>query len=194
MYNYSKLKLSIILNFFIILEERCTIIKRYVKNVCNDYNKVDINMSNIEIFNETDKQIEELDIVKKVLEYAVKKEKLNNVEFNVIIVDNSYIHNLNKNYRNIDKETDVITFALDDEDKVVTAGDIDILGDIYISVDKAIEQAKEYNHSFLREITFLAVHGFYHLLGYDHMTKEDEKVMFEKQEAVLNECEIKREK
>ncbi len=151
-------------------------------------------MNNIEIFNETDKQIEELDTVKKVLEYAVSKEKLNNVEFNVIIVDNSYIHNLNKNYRNIDKETDVITFALDDEDKVITAGDIDILGDIYISVDKAIKQSEEYNHSFLRELSFLAVHGFYHLLGYDHMNKKDEEVMFKKQEEVLNECEIKREK
>ncbi len=151
-------------------------------------------MNNIEIFNETDKKIEELEEVKKVLDYAIKKEKLSNVEFNIIIVDNNYIHNLNKTYRNIDRETDVITFALDDEDKVISAGDSNVLGDIYISVDKAKEQAKLYNHSFLREICFLAVHGFYHLLGYDHMTKEEEKVMFEKQEEVLNECEIKREK
>lgn len=151
-------------------------------------------MNNIEIFNETDKKIEELEEVKKVLDYAIKKEKLSNVEFNIIIVDNNYIHNLNKTYRNIDRETDVITFALDDEDKVISAGDSNVLGDIYISVDKVKEQAKLYNHSFLREICFLAVHGFYHLLGYDHMTKEEEKVMFEKQEEVLNECEIKREK
>ncbi len=151
-------------------------------------------MNNIEIFNETEKEIAELETVRKVLEYAVKKEKLKNVEFNIIIVDNNYIHNLNKTYRNIDRETDVITFALDDEDKVISAVDTDILGDIYISVDKAIEQAKMYNHSFLREICFLAVHGFYHLLGYDHTNKEEEKVMFTKQEEVLNECQIKREK
>ena len=67
-----------------------------------------------------------------------------------------------------------------------------ILGDIYISVDKASSQALEYGHSFLRELSFLAVHGFYHLLGYDHMTKEDEKVMFTKQEEVLSEYGIKR--
>lgn len=151
-------------------------------------------MNNIEIFNETNNEIKELEKVKEVLIYATEKEKLNNVEFNVIIVDNNYIHNLNKTYRNIDRETDVITFALDDEDKVKTEGNIDILGDIYISVDKAKEQAEEYGHTFLREITFLAVHGFYHLLGYDHMNEEEEKVMFQKQEEVLNECEIKREK
>lgn len=151
-------------------------------------------MNNIEIFNETNNEIKELEKVKEVLIYATEKEKLNIVEFNVIIVDNNYIHNLNKTYRNIDRETDVITFALDDEDKVKTEGDIDILGDIYISIDKAKEQAEEYGHTFLREITFLAVHGFYHLLGYDHMNEEEEKVMFQKQEEVLNECEIKREK
>lgn len=151
-------------------------------------------MNNIEIFNETNNEIKELEKVKEVLIYATEKEKLKNIEFNVIIVDNNYIHNLNKTYRNIDRETDVITFALDDEDKVKTEGDIDILGDIYISIDKAREQAEEYGHTFLREITFLAVHGFYHLLGYDHMNEEEEKVMFQKQEEVLNECEIKREK
>ena len=151
-------------------------------------------MNNIEIFNETNNEIKELEKVKEVLIYATEKEKLKNIEFNVIIVDNNYIHNLNKTYRNIDRETDVITFALDDEDKVKTEGDIDILGDIYISIDKAKEQAEEYGHTFLREITFLAVHGFYHLLGYDHMNEEEEKVMFQKQEEVLNECEIKREK
>lgn len=149
-------------------------------------------MNNIEIFNETNNEIKELEKVKEVLIYATEKEKLRNVEFNVIIVDNNYIHNLNKTYRNIDRETDVITFALDDEDKVKTEGDIDILGDIYISIDKAREQAEEYGHTFLREITFLAVHGFYHLLGYDHQTKEEEEVMFGKQEELLAEFDIKR--
>lgn len=149
-------------------------------------------MSIIGIFNQTDEEIKELDIIKEVLEYAVKKENLKEVEFNVIIVDNSYIHNLNKNYRNIDKETDVITFALEDDDTLVNASNSRILGDIYISKDKAKSQSLEYHHSFKREIVFLAVHGFYHLLGYDHRNKEEEKVMFKKQEAVLDECKIKR--
>ena len=95
-------------------------------------------------------------------------------------------------YRNIDRETDVITFALEDEDTVIIPDEERILGDVYISLDKAMAQADEYGHSFLREICFLAVHGFYHLLGYDHMTEDDEKVMFAKQEEVLNSYGITR--
>ena len=149
-------------------------------------------MNHIEIFNQTKEEIKELETVKQVLNYAIKKEKLGNVEFNVIIVDNDYIHELNKNYRGIDRETDVITFALEDDSKVVNASSHRVLGDIYISLDKAKLQAQEYQHSFLREICFLAVHGFYHLLGYDHMEEEDAKIMFAKQEEVLSDCEIKR--
>ena len=150
-------------------------------------------MDYVEIFNNTNEDLKELDTVKEVLDYAIKKEKLGKVEFNVIIVNNDYIHELNKNYRNIDRETDVITFALEDDKKMVNVSDIRVLGDIYISVDKARSQAEEYHHSFLRELSFLAVHGFYHLLGYDHQTKEEEEIMFAKQEEVLSECGIKRE-
>lgn len=150
-------------------------------------------MSKIEIFNQTEDEIQELETVNKVLLSAIDKEKLENVSFNLIIVDNDYIHNLNKCYRNIDRETDVITFALEDEDSVVLSGDERILGDIYISIDKARSQALEFGHSLLRELSFLAVHGFYHLLGYDHMTEEDEKIMFKKQEEVLDSYGIKRE-
>lgn len=146
----------------------------------------------ISIFNQIEKDIVELKDVEMVLKHAVEKEGLSNVLFNVIIVDNDYIHNLNKNYRNVDRETDVITFALEDEDSIVIGEDIRILGDIYISYDKALSQSIQYGHSLKRELCFLAVHGFYHLLGYDHMTKEEEKVMFKKQEEVLDECEIKR--
>ena len=138
----------------------------------------------IMIFNQTNEDIPELDLVKKVLEYGMKKEKLNNTSFNVIIVDNNYIHELNKNYRDIDRETDVITFALEDEDSVKLPGDMRILGDIYISIDKARSQAIEYGHSFEREICFLAVHGFYHLLGYDHMNEEEKNMIFSKEEEV----------
>jgi len=150
-------------------------------------------MNKIEIFNQTDEDIKELETVEKILLFASEKEKLENTSFNLIIVDNNYIRELNKNYRNIDRETDVITFALEDDDTLVLPEDVRVLGDIYISIDKARSQAKEYGHSFLREICFLAVHGFYHLLGYDHMTPEDEKVMFKKQEEVLEEYGITRE-
>ena len=147
----------------------------------------------IEVFVQVDEDIKELETVKKVLELAIKKEKLENVSFNLIIVDNKYIHELNKTYRDIDRETDVITFALEDEDSIIIPDNERILGDIYISIDKARSQAEEYGHSLLRELSFLAVHGFYHLLGYDHMTKEDEEVMFKKQEEVLDEYGIRRE-
>ena len=142
--------------------------------------------SKIEIFNQVNEEIPELDTVLKVLYSAIEKEKLENIIFNLIIVDNDYIHELNRDYRNIDRETDVITFALEDDDTMVLPNGVRVLGDIYISIDKARAQAEEYGHSFLREICFLAVHGFYHLLGYDHMTPEDEKVMFGKQEEVLS--------
>lgn len=149
-------------------------------------------MNKIEIFNQINEDVVELEEVEKVLHKAMEKEKLENTTFNLIIVDNEYIHELNNNYRHIDRETDVITFALEDEDTLVVGGDERILGDIYISIDKAKSQALEYGHSLLRELAFLAVHGFYHLLGYDHMTEEDEKVMFKKQEEVLEEYGISR--
>ncbi len=149
--------------------------------------------SKIEIFKNVNEEIKELEIVEKVLYSAIKKEKLENISFNLIIVDNKYIHELNKTYRNIDRETDVITFALEDEDTIIIPNNERILGDIYISIDKAKEQAREYGHSLLRELSFLAVHGFYHLLGYDHQTKDEEEIMFKKQEEVLEEYGIRRE-
>ena len=150
-------------------------------------------MNKIEIFNNTEEKIKELEIVEKVLYSAMDKENLKDTSFNLIIVNNDYIHNLNKEYRNIDRETDVITFALEDEDSIILPEEMRILGDIYISIDKARSQAVEYGHSFLRELSFLAVHGFYHLLGYDHGTKEEEKIMFGKQEEVLESYGIRRE-
>ncbi len=145
----------------------------------------------IDIFNETNEKLEdELNTVHEVLIHGLKKLKIDEAIFNVIIVDNTYIHKLNKDYRNIDRETDVITFALED-DKTFNP-DIRILGDVYISIDKAKSQSVEYGHSLLRELCFLAVHGMLHLLGYDHMKKEDEVVMFKLQEEILDEMGIKR--
>ena len=148
-------------------------------------------MNEVEIINEVDWNVKELDELSKYIEFVLKYEKLEHVLFNVIIVDNAYIHKINLEYRGIDRPTDVITFALEDE-KDVQAKEIRVLGDIYISKDKVIEQAKEYGHSLKRELFFLVTHGIYHLLGYDHMTEEEEKVMFKKQEDVLNEYGITR--
>ncbi|MGE5455751.1 MAG: rRNA maturation RNase YbeY [Ignavibacteriales bacterium] len=148
-------------------------------------------MNNIEIFNETNKEIKEIGVIKDLIDFAIKHEKLNNIIFNVILVDNETIHEINKTYRNIDAPTDVISFALEDN-KDFPINDYRILGDIYISIDKVEEQSKLYEHSFLRELAFLTIHGFLHLLGYDHMNIDDEKVMFSKQELILNEYGIQK--
>ena len=106
----------------------------------------------------------------------------------VSLVDNEFIHQINRDYRGIDRPTDVISFAfLDNEDRnaIYKSKEPVCLGDIYISVDKAKEQAEEYGHSLKRELSFLFVHGLLHLLGYDHMTEEDEKVMFRLQDEIL---------
>ena len=129
-------------------------------------------MNNFEIYNETDENID-IEEERKFINYALEYKKLTNVIFNIIFVNNEQIHQINKEYRGIDRPTDVISFALEE-------------GDIYISVDKIKEQAKEYGHSEKREMAFLTIHGILHLLGYDHMTKEDEEVMFKEQELILS--------
>ena len=147
-------------------------------------------MNSFEVFNETEEEID-LKEVEKFLDFALKHENLNDVIFNIIFVDNESIRKINKEYRNIDRETDVISFALEDnEDMTFEFGRL--LGDIYISVDKMKSQALEYGHSEKREMLFLVIHGLLHLLGYDHMTKEEEKVMFGKQELILNEYGVTR--
>ncbi len=146
---------------------------------------------NIEVINDQEREVKYLDELKVFLESFCKDEKLDNVMFNVIIVDNKKIHEINKEYRGIDRETDVISFALED-DKSFNRTDIRILGDIYISLDKVESQSIEYGHSFKRELFFLSLHGLLHLLGYDHMKKEDEIIMFGKQEEVLKRYGIER--
>ena len=152
----------------------------------------DGNMNTYEIFNETNYDLKkETDKLYELLAFALKREKLDNVEFNVIFVDSNTIHDINKTYRKVDRVTDVISFALEDNKTIEL--DHRLLGDIYICVERAEEQAKEYGHSFLRELAFLTIHGLLHLLGYDHMEKEEEKIMFQKQEDILNEFGIRRE-
>ena len=147
---------------------------------------------NIEVFNEVDVDLsQELDELKELLKNVCNDEKLDNGEFNVIIVSEEKIQELNKNYRGLDRVTDVISFALED-DKSFNIEDYRMLGDIYICLKRTKEQAEEYGHSFKRELSFLAIHGLLHLLGYDHMNEEDEKVMFGKQEEVLKKYGIER--
>ena len=150
-------------------------------------------MNQIEIINETKEEIKELEVLPDLLEFAANKQQVKDVVLNIIIVDNEYIHQLNKTYRGVDRPTDVISFALEDNGACETEFGR-ILGDIYISIDQARIQAKEYGHSLKRELAFLSIHGFLHLLGYDHMTEEEEKEMFGRQEWILNEYGIKREK
>ena len=145
-----------------------------------------------EIFNETDREIKELKILNDYVKYVVDKLTLEKCEFNIIIVDNEKIHEINKEYRNIDRETDVISFAMEDNMDVKYT-DFRLLGDIYISIDRVKSQAIEYGHSELREICFLATHGILHLLGYDHMEKSDEEKMFKLQNELLDGYNIKRD-
>ncbi len=146
-----------------------------------------------EIINNRGIEIPELGELKNYLEFVVTKENLENALFNIIFVTNEEIHNINKTYRNTDRVTDVISFALEDNsDNDLSATGIRVLGDIYIALDVAYDQAKEYGHSNLREVCFLATHGLLHLLGYDHMIESEEKIMFSKQEELLKAYNINR--
>ncbi len=142
------------------------------------------------IVNISDKEIDTVDI-KNICDITFKFLKVRNPIFDIIIVNNDKIRDINKNYRGIDKETDVISFAFE-ESNLIKEKNIRFLGEIYISIDKAIEQSDEYNHSLKREICFLTVHGLLHLLGYDHMNEEAERIMRELEEKILTEYDVKR--
>ena len=149
-------------------------------------------MNTFEIINETGEVIEELIELKNFVTFALKYQNIKNALFSIIIVDENTIKEINREYRNKDSVTDVISFALEDDNSFIKM-DYRVLGDIYICLNKARSQANEYGHSFLREISFLTIHGLLHLLGYDHMKQEDEEVMFKLQERILNEYGIKKD-
>ncbi len=115
------------------------------------------------------------------------------VEVSCVLVDDERIHEINREYRHIDRSTDVISFAMEDNDQFYVEGMPRTLGDIFISVDHAKKQAEEYGHSLRREMCFLFTHGILHLLGYDHMTDEQEKEMFGLQDEILGALSIERE-
>jgi probable rRNA maturation factor len=137
-----------------------------------------------------------LDIERLIKFAALNQQIKEHSEVSIIYVSNERIHEINREYRDKDAPTDVISFAMEElgEGEIELSG-IDmprILGDIIISVPRTKEQAEEYGHSFERELGFLAVHGFLHLLGFDHMTEEEEKEMFTLQKEILNDYGLTR--
>ena len=139
----------------------------------------------INFYNETEESVFKYERLIKSIFKPMGSKKF----FNVIFVSMDEIHRINKEYRNIDRPTDVISFAQIDDKEEARGKE---MGDIFICLDKAREQAKEYGHSIVREVAFLSVHGYLHLSGYDHQTKEEENVMFAKQDEILNKAGIKR--
>lgn len=129
------------------------------------------------------------DYLNEVLDYAIKKLDIKNSIFDIIFIDDEEMHKLNKEYRGIDRTTDVLSFALNDNKHIDAF--INSLGDIFISIPKMKSQALEYGHSEKRELSFLALHGLLHLLGYDHtLGKKEEEEMFGLQKEILNELGI----
>ncbi|MEH7414091.1 rRNA maturation RNase YbeY [Neobacillus drentensis] len=135
--------------------------------------------------------------IERLINFAARKQQIEErSEVSITYVTNDRIQEINREYRDKDTPTDVISFAMEElgEGEVELSGmDMPrVLGDIIISIPRTIEQAEEYGHSFERELGFLAVHGFLHLLGYDHMTEEDEKEMFTLQKEILNDYGLTR--
>lgn len=133
-------------------------------------------------------------MINKVLAFTGEKENISsNVELSVSIVTNHDIQELNAMYRDKNEPTDVLSFEMDHPiEDLKSVGIPLMMGDIIISIEKVHEQAERYNHSFERELSFLVIHGFLHLMGYTHDNKEEEKIMFEKQESILKEFQLER--
>ncbi|PHK49735.1 rRNA maturation RNase YbeY [Staphylococcus edaphicus] len=133
--------------------------------------------------------------IDKLLTFAKEQEKIEEeAELSITFVDKAEIQEINKMYRDKDKVTDVISFALEEDEPEITGLDMPrVLGDIIICTDVAQEQAETYGHSFERELGFLALHGFLHLLGYDHMDKQEETQMFGRQDQILDAYGLTRE-
>ena len=152
------------------------------------------------VYDGIDEKEEYKEVIEKVLSQCFKEEKLENSKLcvTVTLTTPKTIQEINKQYRNIDRATDVLSFPMfekDELDKKIQTNDFeneDILGDIVVSVDKVKEQAIEYGHSFKRELSYMIVHGFYHLMGYDHIEEDDKKIMRKKEETILEKLCISR--
>ena len=139
--------------------------------------------------------------IRKVITECFKEEKLENSKLyiSITLTTPEKIHKINKQYRNVDRETDVLSFPMFEKEELeqkIAKNDFeheDILGDVVISIEKVKEQAVEYGHSFEREFAYMLVHGFYHLMGYDHIKEDDKVLMRAKEEKVLNKLGITRE-
>ena len=146
------------------------------------------------VYKNVEENIEYEKIINLVIEKCFGVERLENLNLyiSITLTTPSEIRTINNEFRNIDKETDVLSFPMFEKneiDEMVKLGSNEIpetIGDIVISVDRVKEQAEEYGHSFERELAYMVVHGFYHLMGYDHMVEEDKVVMRAKEENVLN--------
>jgi metalloprotein, YbeY family len=143
-------------------------------------------------------------IIKKVVEKCFIEENLlkTNLYLNVILTNPETIRKTNKQYRELDKETDVLSFPMFQKDEIdnlikesQTKQEVveDVLGDIMVSIPRVIEQANEYGHSVERELAYMIVHGFYHVMGYDHIKEEDKVIMRPKEENILNKLNITRQ-
>jgi len=159
-----------------------------------------IQISNLQDKHQVSEEVEAL--IERVATQTQKQEEIDEeVEVSIALVDDAYIKELNREYRGKDCATDVLSFAFRDSEEEINYGDLEdelefaeaeVLGDIVISLETAQRQAAEFSHSFEREVAFLTVHGLLHLIGYDHMTEDEEKIMLAKQEAVLKALEINR--
>ena len=137
---------------------------------------------------------EELEtLVRRVLAKGAELQKVpEDAEISLLICDGPTIHELNREYRNVDAPTDVLSFALNEGDEDISEEEALALGDIVINIDRAKEQAEEFGHSKEREIAYLSVHGFLHILGYDHYEEEEKKEMRKAEEEILSACGLTR--
>ena len=148
---------------------------------------------------EENKQYDE--IIKKVVEQCFREENMEDSKLyiSITLTTPEHIHEINKQYRNVDRATDVLSFPMFEKEEIdnkIAKHDFeheDVLGDIVISIEQVEKQAKEYGHSFEREFAYMLVHGFYHLMGYDHIKEEDKVIMRPKEEKVLEKLGIRRE-
>lgn len=150
-------------------------------------------------YNKIEKMEREEVIIKKVVQAVLEEEKIvHELYINITLTNNEEIHIINKQYRDVDRPTDVLSFPMYERDEITELRKKDnifaeeILGDIIISIPKVKEQAEEYGHSFERELAYLTTHGMLHLLGYDHMIDEEKEQMRKREEEILEKLNITR--